>query len=78
MENLNYQKCYNYINQAIKNNPTNARAWAWHGKYYMQQLESKQALKDLKQSLKIDTSDTFALEIRGNILSVVSTLLLLL
>src|SRR6185295_7264750 len=67
MGNLNYQKCYDYITQAIKNDPNTARAWAWRGKYYMQQSEYKQALKDLKQSLKIDACDKLALEVRGNI-----------
>src|SRR6185312_1354294 len=67
MENLNYQKCYDCITLAIKNDPNNARAWAWCGKYYMQQSEYKKALKNLKQSLKIDASDALALEVRGNI-----------
>src|SRR6185369_8725331 len=66
MGNLNHQKWYDYITKAIKNKPSNARAWALRGKYYMQQSEYKQALKDLKQSLKIDASDVLALEDRGN------------
>src|SRR6185295_14373697 len=67
MGSSDHKKSYKYVNQAIKNNPRNARAWTCRGEHHMMQAEFKQSLKNLEQSLDIKPNDAYTLSLRGKV-----------
>src|SRR6185436_15359889 len=64
---LDYKKSHEYVTEAIKNNPKNARAWTCCGEYHMMQSEFRQSLKHLEQALDIKPNDAYTLSLRGKV-----------